>query len=47
MAGWLILVVAIIYVGVGAQLLYQGKMGLGITFLSYAISNVGLYFAAS
>lgn len=43
MSSWLIVVVGIIYLAIGADLLYNNKIGLGIAFLGYAASNVGLY----
>lgn len=46
MAAWLIAVIGVVYLVVGVSLLLEGKQGLGIAFLGYAFSNVGLYLAA-
>jgi hypothetical protein len=43
MAGWLILLVAVIYFVVGCLNFYNKQIGLGIVFISYAVSNIGLY----
>lgn len=46
MAAWLIAVIGVVYLVVGVSLLLEGKQGLGIAFLGYAFSNVGLWMAA-
>ena len=46
MASWLIASIGIVYLLVAVQLLVEGKAGLGIAFLGYALGNVGLYIAA-
>lgn len=46
MAAWLIAFIGVVYLVVAVQLLMQGKVGLGIAFLGYALGNVGLYIAA-
>ena len=46
MAAWLIAVIGVVYLVVSIQLFLEGKVGLGIAFLGYAIGNVGLYMAA-
>ena len=46
MAAWLIALIAVVYLVVGIDLLITGKVGLGIAFLGYSFSNVGLYLAA-
>lgn len=44
LAGYLILFIAIIYIVIGICLwIYDGKIGLSIAYISYAIANVGLY----
>ncbi len=42
----LILIVAVIYLFTGADFIRTGQMGLGLTFLAYSVSNIGLYIAA-
>ena len=46
MAAWLIAAIAVVYLVVGVDLMITGKMGLGIAFLGYSFSNVGLWMAA-
>lgn len=46
MSGPIILVVGGVYLYVGVEKLYRGETGLGIAFLGYAFSNVGLFLAA-
>jgi len=46
MSPWLILAVGVVYTMVGVDLLRTGKTGLGVAFLGYAFSNIGLYMAA-
>jgi len=46
MAAWLIAIIGVVYLVVAVQLLLQGKIGLGIAFVGYALGNVGLYIAA-
>ncbi len=43
MSGWLILLVGAIYLYVGIDLFWKGNTGMGIAFLGYAFSNVGLF----
>jgi hypothetical protein len=42
----LILFVGAIYLYIAGDLFYAGKIGLSITFLAYALGNVGLWIAA-
>jgi hypothetical protein len=46
MSNWLIIFVAFIYVYIGVGYLIENKMGLGITFIAYALANLGLYIEA-
>ena len=46
MSNWLIIFVALIYVYIGVGYLIENKTGLGITFLAYALANLGLYIEA-
>lgn len=47
MAAWLIAFTGMIYAVVAADLFRKGDTGLGIAFLGYAFSNVGLWLAAA
>lgn len=46
MASWLILGIGFVYLIVAAQLLVEGKIGLGVAFIGYFVGNLGLYLAA-
>jgi len=46
MSNTTILLVGVVYLYVAVEKLYKGDTGLGIAFLGYAFSNVGLYMAA-
>ena len=46
MASWLIAIIGIVYLVIAGQLLVEGKTGLGIAFLGYALGNAGLYLTA-
>jgi hypothetical protein len=46
MSAWLIALVGVIYTIIGIDLLLRGKTGLGISFVAYALANVGLYMEA-
>lgn len=45
MAGWLIILTGLIYVGVAGDLALAGKTGLAIAYTGYALSNIGLWLA--
>ncbi len=45
MAGWLILLIGLVYVVVALDLMAHGKVGLSIAFIGYALGNVGLWIA--
>lgn len=46
MSNSIILFVAILYAYTGVELSVKGQYGLGLTFLAYSISNIGLFLAA-
>ena len=43
---WLILAVGAVYLYIAIDLIIAGKTGLGLAFLGYSFSNVGLWIAA-
>ena len=43
MSNWLIIFVALIYVYIGIDFLIKNQVGMGVTFLAYALANLGLY----
>lgn len=45
MSQWLIATIGVVYLVVAFDLFRQGKVGLAISFLGYAIGNVGLFLA--
>jgi hypothetical protein len=46
MSAWLIAGIGLVYAVVCADLIIQGRYGLGIAFLGYAIGNIGLTIEA-
>ena len=42
MSAWLVLLVTVAYVGTAVALYAEGRSGLGITFMGYALANVGI-----
>jgi hypothetical protein len=46
MSSWLILFVGAIYLYVTLDAFWNERVGLGLTFLGYALGNVGLYWVA-
>lgn len=47
MSGWLIIVTGLIYLYVSLEQIYKGNAGMGIAYLGYSFSNIGLYLLAS
>jgi hypothetical protein len=45
-AAWLIALIGFVYLFIGIQLIFEGKMGLGVSFIFYGCANAGLYMAA-
>lgn len=45
MSSWLIATIGVVYLIVAADLFYKGQIGLGISFIGYALGNVGLCLA--
>jgi hypothetical protein len=46
MSSTTILLVGLVYLYIAVDKIYRGDTGLGIAFLGYAFSNVGLYMAS-
>lgn len=46
MSGSLIALTGMIYLWVSAEQFWRGNHGMGIAYLGYAFSNVGLYLLA-
>ncbi len=45
MSGWLLGIVAVIYLGVGVDYLLAGNRGMALAFGAYALANVGFMWA--
>jgi hypothetical protein len=46
MSAWLIIVTGLIYFYIGLEQVVKGNTPMGITYVSYATANIGLYFMA-
>jgi len=46
MSSWLIIVTGLIYAYIGIEQVAKGNLSMGITYMSYATANIGLYFMA-
>lgn len=46
MSQWLIAAVGIVYLATALLLWREGKLGLAVAFVGYALGNAGLYIAA-
>lgn len=46
MSGSLLLLTAGAYAWVSVEMFWHGKSAMGCVFVAYAVSNVGLFFAA-
>jgi hypothetical protein len=46
MSQTIIILVAGLYLLTGIDLVVRGQIGLGVAFLAYSVSNVGLFMAA-
>ena len=42
MNAWLIGAIGLVYLFVAAQFIMKGQIGLGVSFLGYALGNVGM-----
>jgi len=47
MSGNLIILVGVIYLYIGTDYLLKNQIGLGITFLAYALANLGLFLESN
>jgi len=46
MSSWLIIVTGLIYAYIGIEQIVKGNAPMGITYVSYATANIGLYWMA-
>lgn len=47
MSGWLIIITGLIYLWVAIEQAFEGNIALGIAYLGYSFSNIGLYILAA
>jgi len=45
-SSWLIILTGAIYAYIGIEQVVKGNLPMGITYMSYATANIGLYFMA-
>jgi hypothetical protein len=43
---WILIISTVLYVGAGIAFAFEGKLGLSIAYVAYAIANVGLMIVA-
>ena len=43
---WILIVSTLLYVGAGIAFAYEGKVGLSVAYIAYAVANIGLMIVA-
>lgn len=43
---WILIISTVLYVGAGVAFAYEGKLGLSVAYIAYAVANVGLMIVA-
>lgn len=43
---WILIISTFLYVGAGIAFAYEGKVGLSVAYIAYAVANVGLMIVA-
>ena len=43
---WILIVSTLLYVGAGIAFAYEGKVGLSVAYVAYAVANIGLMIVA-
>ena len=43
---WILIISTFLYVGAGIAFAFEGKVGLSVAYIAYAIANVGLMIVA-
>ena len=46
LSSWLIIVTGLIYAYIGIEQVVKGNVPMGVTYMSYATANIGLYYMA-
>lgn len=43
---WILILSTILYVGAGVAFAFEGKVGLSVAYVAYAVANIGLMIVA-
>jgi hypothetical protein len=43
---WILIISTLLYVGAGVAFAFEGKVGLSVAYVAYAVANVGLLIVA-
>lgn len=43
---WILIISTVLYVGAGVAFAYEGKLGLSVAYIAYAVANIGLMIVA-
>lgn len=43
---WILIISTMLYVGAGVAFAFEGKVGLSVAYVAYAVANVGLLIVA-
>lgn len=43
---WILILSTILYVGAGIAFAFEGKVGLSVAYVAYAVANIGLLIVA-
>lgn len=43
---WILILSTVLYVGAGVAFAFEGKVGLSVAYVAYAVANIGLMIVA-
>lgn len=43
---WILIISTFLYVGAGVAFAFEGKVGLSVAYIAYAVANIGLMIVA-
>lgn len=43
---WILIISTMLYVGAGVAFAFEGKVGLSVAYVAYAVANIGLLIVA-
>lgn len=43
---WILIISTLLYVGAGVAFAFEGKVGLSVAYVAYAVANIGLLIVA-